>query len=123
MDAYEIGVVLAWIVGVARALTGIAFLAAPDRAAESWVGSSTTPARYLVRAVGGRDLAIGGGIIWALLFDGTVGAWVLASVAGDLFDGVSGAAMLSGSHRTSTLAFAGGFGLLGIVTLALLATG
>lgn len=123
MSAAEIAVVLAWMVGIARALTGVAFLISPERAARSWVASTSTPATYLVRAVGGRDLAIGAGVVWALLSEDTVGAWILASVAGDVFDGASGVLMLSGSERAKTLAFAGGFGLLGIVTLALLAVG
>lgn len=115
-----LAVVLAWLVAVIRGATGAAFLAVPGTAAEKWVGDSSLPARYLVRAVGARDLVLGAGLAWALATDTASAVWLLASIAADGFDAVTGLTMLSGRHRTRTVAAAGGFGLLGGLAVLLL---
>lgn len=119
MDIGRLGTVGAWTIGVVRALTGVAFLAAPGRAASSWVGDDGDRSRYFVRAVGGRDLAIGAGLLWALGRGGDPMPWLGASVLGDAADALSSPA-LDDEHRTTAAAIAGGFGALGLATAAAL---
>lgn len=118
MDTAHVGRVAAWTVGVGRALTGLAFLAAPDQAAQRWVGDDADRTRYLVRAVGGRDLALGAGVLAALVGRGQVRFWLVASTIADAADALS-SPMLDGSYRTKTAGIAGGFGVLGAVAAAL----
>lgn len=120
IDVETVAILLGWLVALGRAGTGVAFLAKPDAAARKWVGESLQATRYLVRAVGGRDVAIGVGIAWALLADSDPAAWILASVAADCFDAAAGAAMLDGRERTLTVTMAGGFAVLGVAAAAAL---
>lgn len=117
-----VALVVAGAVALLRAATGLWFLADPHRPARSWVGTTGLAARYLVRAIGGRDLVLGAGLAWALVTDSVPLAWVVASVAADAVDAGTAAAMLTDPHRRQTLIFAVGFGLLGLVAAALLAT-
>lgn len=110
---------LAWAVALIRAATGLAFLAKPEAAADKWVGDSGLPARYLVRAVGARDLVLGAGLAWALAADSEAAAWLVASIAADGFDATTGLTMLSGEYRTRTAVAAGVFGVLGLLALVL----
>ena len=122
MDNQQLGRIGAATVGVGRALTGVYFLAAPAAGAKAWVGDDRPASRYLARAVGGRDLAIGAGVLWALRTPGESPLpWVVASVVGDGFDAAFGAAMLDEAHRSKAVALAGGFGVLGALTAAALA--
>jgi hypothetical protein len=113
-----ISTVPALAVGAIRALTGVAFLAAPRRPAEAWVGETSRPVQYLVRSVGGRDLVIGAGVIAAIALDHPVWPWLTASIVGDLVDAGASTVMLDGRPRRNTLAFAGGFAVLGGIALA-----
>lgn len=123
MDKHQLGRIGAGLVGVGRTLTGAYFLARPANGAEAWVGDAGPASRYLARSVGGRDLVIGAGVVWSLVSpDETPLPWVLASVAGDLVDAGFGATMLDDAHRSKAVALAGGFGVLGAVTAALLAS-
>lgn len=115
-----VALILAWLVALIRAATGVTFLAAPQPTADKWVGESGLAARYLVRAVGARDLVLGAGLAWALATDTGPAGWLLASVAADGFDAMTGSTMLTGRHRTRTLVAAGGFGVLGIAAFVLL---
>ncbi len=123
MDLYDIGVIGAVVVGAGRALTGLAFLARPEPAARSWVGEVSTGTTYLTRGIGARDLVIGGGILWAVVADATPAAWVIASVIGDASDAAFAAAELDGERKRRALLLAGGFGVLGAATAALLLAG
>ena len=120
MDLHDIGVAGAVLVGAGRALTGLYFLARPEAGARAWVGDTSTSASYLVRAIGGRDLVIGAGVLWAVAADASPAAWVLASVGGDLVDATFASTMLDADHRKKAIAMAGGFGVLGAATAALL---
>jgi hypothetical protein len=105
----------AWVVGLGRVATGIGFLAAADRAARRWVGDTSTPSVYLTRAVAARDLAIGGGLVWALARRRDPVAWLVASVVSDLGD-TAGSVVLPARHRRISVLAAGGFGALGAAT-------
>lgn len=103
-------------VGVGRLATGLWFLAAPALPARTWVGSDDTAPRYLTRAVGGRDAAIGAGVLTAYVTRGPVWPWLAASVLSDATDALSSIPMLAPEHRKKALAYAGGFGTLGLLT-------
>lgn len=108
------GTALLWVIGVGRALTGIVLLAAPERSAERWAGSTSPVAAYFVRGIGGRDLAIGAGLIAALLGGRDTRPWLGASVAGDVADAVAAVA-LDDEHARKAASIAGGFGVLGVL--------
>lgn len=78
-------------VAAARAILGMTALVAPDLAARSWIGEDAgrDTTRTLARAMGGRDLVLGIGALWALRGDGPAGAWVLAGSTADAVDVVA----------------------------------
>lgn len=117
MQLRSVATVLSSAAGIGRALTGVVFLAAPGRAADSWVGSSSTESRYLVRAVGGRDLVIGAGVLRGLASGRSSPAWLAASIGSDLVDASMGALMLDGAERKKSLAFGLGFAALGVAAI------
>ncbi|HET6551064.1 MAG TPA: hypothetical protein VFG79_21540 [Solirubrobacter sp.] len=97
----------------ARAAIGIALLAAPRQAAERWLGdvSEQPGAQVAISGLGGRDLAIGLGTLWAL--GGRKRAprgWLIAGGAADLAD--LGATVRS-RRGLSTAAIAGTAALAG----------
>lgn len=106
-------------VGGMRAATGLWFLLAPTAPTRAWVGDTSNPVRYLARAVGGRDLAIGLGAVAASLRREPVWPWLGASIVGDLTDATVSTVMVSGSQRRTAIAFAGGFALLTAVAWAM----
>lgn len=112
------GRVLAWVVGVVRAVTGVVLLAATERSAERWVGASGPRELYFVRGIGGRDLVIGGGLVHALATGRDPRPWLTASVLGDATDALA-ATSLDEDHAATAAAVAGGFGVLGGVARAL----
>lgn len=122
MSVMTAGLIGAWVVGVVRASTGLLLLAVPHRAARKWVGEDSTATTTLLSGIGGRDLAIGAGVIWAILTDNHPAAWVAASLAGDVTDAVAGL-RLSPHRSDRTLKYAGGFAAINIASLALLLAG
>lgn len=119
MDVQDVAVVGAVIVGVVRAATGIVLVGFARRAGEKWVDETSLGVATLVRGIGGRDLAIGAGVVWAAIADVDPLPWVLASLLGDVFDMVAGT-RLPKSVRTRVLQYAGGFAVLSIGVVALL---
>lgn len=112
---------LAAAVGFGRAATGAAFVVAPGSAAQSWVGSSSTDVAYLTRVVGGRDLVIGGGALWALSTGRPVVGWLAASVGADIVDAAAAAVMLEGDAVKRSLLFGLGFAVLGATAIGTVA--
>ena len=108
-----------WAIGGLRAATGVWLLASSQSAAQRWVGDDGVGARYLAGAVGGRDLVIGTGIMWSMFDERDPLPWLMASVVADGVDAATGAGLLSGERRQTTMAVAGGFGLVGAVTALL----
>ena len=108
-----------WTIGVLRAATGVWLLASADSAARRWVGDDGVSAQYLTGAIGGRDIAIGAGITWAMIGDRDPLPWLAASVLADGVDAATGAGLLSGDRRRTTMAVAGGFGFAGALTAVL----
>lgn len=118
MSRSKFAKVLTTTVGVSRALSGAGFMAAPGPVAKRWLGASSDEARYLIRAVGGRDLAIGAGVATAGITGRSPVGCLLASAAADLVDGVAGAVMFEGRRRTETMLVALGVSALSAVAAA-----
>jgi hypothetical protein len=92
---------LARLNGVARSVLGVAALVAPERLLAPWVGDVTAEpsAPVLGRALGGRDLAIGLGTLWAIRRDQPVAGWVAAGGLADAGDVVVTLARFSSRPR------------------------
>ena len=84
MDARELAV---WHARC-RQLVGAAFVLAPGFFGRAWIGSDARrrPVKVLARAFGGRDLAIGLGIVIALDRGTPVRGWIEAGVLSDAID-------------------------------------
>jgi len=84
------------LAGSVRALSGVSFLVAPERAQKLWSQREATDptARLLLRSMGYRDLLIGAGLVAAGLRDAErVPAWFLASAGADVADLIGGLAV------------------------------
>ena len=106
-----------------RILFGIGFLAAPQRAAQSWIGSSakTAGGQVMVRAAGARDLALGAGALAALRSDADARPWFAAHLISDAADLVATLAARTelGSKRTAyALSMAGASTAIAVAYLA-----
>jgi hypothetical protein len=96
----------------ARGLFGIGLLAVPGRIASGWIPDdhSRPQTQMIVRGVGGRDIALAGGTINALVADEDVRPWLLAAVASDGSDilaSLLAGDALPGRAKKGTLALAG----------------
>ncbi len=96
-----------------RAAIGVALLAAPGPVAKRWLGdvSEQPGAQVAISGLGGRDLALGLGTLWAL--GGRKRgprAWLIASGGADLADLV---AIIRSRRGLSTPAIAGTAALAG----------
>lgn len=76
------------IASLGRAVFGTAFLVAPESVGTRWVGPVAEDNRVaiLLRAVGGRDVAIGLGAARAVARGTDAPAWLAASAACDAID-------------------------------------
>jgi hypothetical protein len=75
-----------------RVGVGVVALAVPQLPAAVWVGGPESRAagtKVLVRALGGRDLALGLGVLFALRRRAPVRGWLEAGSLADLGDGVA----------------------------------
>jgi hypothetical protein len=80
-----------------RIAVGAAFVLLPGLAGRMWISSDAArrPVKVLARAFGGRDLAIGLGIVIALDRGTPVRGWIEAGVLSDAID--TAASLLAGS--------------------------
>jgi hypothetical protein len=115
--------------GAARAALGLVALADPPRAIRPWTGpdgADTVPARVLGRALGARDVVLGGGAIAAALRGRDLAAWAAAGAAADLGDTLTTARewrRLPPAGRVLVTALAGGSVLAGAALAVLDARG
>lgn len=79
---------LARLNGVARLALGVVAFAVPGLPLAPWVGRGRKDrsARLLARALGGRDLALGGGLVHALDAGQPAAGWVVAAGVADAGD-------------------------------------
>ncbi len=82
---------LATLLGVARIGVGAAMFLAPRRTARLWLGheGSATVTTMTMRSLGGRDAALGIGLLMALQHDVGVRGWLEAGAMCDAVDGVA----------------------------------
>lgn len=105
-----------------RVLLGVVAIARPQVPARPWFGSAAAeqqPVRVLGRALGGRDLAIGAGTLWALRPDRSgpsyAAAWLAAGALADAVDAAATLAAwrsLPAGGRVLVVTAAGGSALL-----------
>ena len=100
-----------------RVAYGAALIAAPERLARRWLGSSagTPPTQVPLRGLGAREIVVHGFAIAAALKGKPLRPFLAASAAGDLADIVATAAGRRGlpdGAAPATLAVAGGSALL-----------
>jgi NaMN:DMB phosphoribosyltransferase len=107
---------LATAFGGARALFGVAVLAAPGRITRSWVGTDDPPALVMARCLGGRDVALGAGTALAAARERDPVPWLVAGVVADVIDGAATVAAgdrIPRRGRLQTLALVGAGALIG----------
>jgi hypothetical protein len=98
----------------ARAVIGVALLAAPGSAGKRWLGevSERPGAQVAISGLGGRDLALGLGTFWALSGRRrTPRPWLIASAGADTADLLSTLRSREGLSTAAvigTVAIAGG---------------
>jgi hypothetical protein len=108
----------------ARIAYGAVMVVAPQKIGRKWLGSPADEpgGRVALRAVGGREVAVHGVALFALLRGAPVWPWLVASIGGDLTDVAStvaaGDGLPDGSVR-ATLATGGGSALLTAAMLGL----
>lgn len=117
-------VALAWV----RVALGTAALVAPQLAGRAWIGAGATGAdrAVLVRALGGRDIALGAGAILAARRGGRRGlrTWIAMGAMSDFVDTVATAAAfgaLPARRRWLVLFASAGASLSGLAGYARLA--
>lgn len=93
-------------VGVGRAALGVAFLLLPGKVMRVWFGPGGDEgpvARMMGRSAGGRDLALGLGLLFALRHGSSVRGWLEAIVVADATDVVAVAIASRDLPSTRTL--------------------
>lgn len=110
---------LARMMGLTRVAFGAAFLLAPRRFARLWTGETTDTATATIasRATGGRDIALGLGLLMALEDGAPARRWLEAGAVADATDCVSCAASwqkLGAFRALASIATAAGAAWLGV---------
>ncbi len=110
-----------------RVLLGCAALVVPEAAGRAWIGqgASGRDRAVLVRALAGRDIALGLGALLALRSKRDVSRWLLMGAASDLVDTAGSAAgfgALPPRRRWLVLAASGGAACAGVVLAGTLPT-
>ncbi|MEA2253875.1 MAG: hypothetical protein QOG70_4117 [Solirubrobacteraceae bacterium] len=109
--------VLATILGAGRALLGVALLVAPAPILRRWVGRADAPAVVLGRCLGGRDVALGAGVVVVVARGGDPSPWLAAGVVADTGDTVATLAAgdrIPTTGRIGTVALAASSALAGV---------
>ena len=96
---------LARSLALARMGIGAAFLASPRGLVSTWTGERADDGAALAgRSLGGRDLALGAGLL-AALTRGDARAWLAAGAAADAFDALGSLSALRSTGRARHLLF------------------
>jgi hypothetical protein len=103
---------LTFAFAAARGLFGIGLLVVPERLASGWIpdDNARPQTQMTLRGIGGRDIALAGGTVKAVLGDDDVRPWLLAAVASDGSDilaSLLAGDALPGRAKNGTLALAG----------------
>lgn len=109
------------VLGLMRAAIGAACLLWPRRMTRLWTGEAATATGAMaLRGLGGRDLALGVGLLRALEEEGHVARWLEAGAIADASDGLAAMANseLPPGRRLMFLLGAGGAAALGLYLAA-----
>lgn len=108
------------MLGLMRAAIGAACLLFPRRLARLWMGDATASTAMAMRGLGGRDLALGLGLLRALEDEGHVARWLEAGAVADASDTLSAvtASEMPSTRRLLSLLVAGGATGLGLYLAA-----
>ncbi|MFF7242834.1 hypothetical protein ACFZBU_02935 [Embleya sp. NPDC008237] len=103
----------------ARAVLGVVALLDPPRVSRPWIGDDAdrTGALVFARALGGRDLALGAGAMFAAARGEPIRTWALAASAADLGDTLityRHREQLPRGRRAFIAGLAGGSALIGV---------
>jgi hypothetical protein len=117
MEARQLGKAIA----AGRVLIGAALIAAPERITLPWIGRDARRpgARVLARALGARDLVLGGGALASS--DDGLAVWLAAAAVADAVDfaaTVAGGDAIPLTGRMSVGSLALGGAVLGVVAVA-----
>jgi hypothetical protein len=107
---------LATVLGAGRALLGLALLVCPGPILRRWIGRDDARAGLLARGLGGRDVALGAGVVLAVARDGDPAPWLAAGVVADVSDAAATLAVgdrIPPAGRWGTVALAAGSAVLG----------
>jgi hypothetical protein len=77
-----------------RSMLGVAALVMPERAGRAWIGEGASGRNraVLLRALGGRDVALGVGALMATEREGELARWLAVGALSDLVDALATAA-------------------------------
>ena len=81
--------------GAGRIALGLSYVLAPGLALRAWPGAQpstdddSAQLRHLARSTGGRDIALGAGVLLALSHDAPVRGWLEAASLADAVDAVA----------------------------------
>jgi len=103
---------------IGRVVLGASFLAAPGLSLRNWLGREhdTPVARVAMRMVGGRDIALGVGTIFALRHGAPVRGWLEAAALSDSTDVV--ASLFAARHLPKVRVLGAGLSAAGAVVMA-----
>lgn len=95
-----------------RGLFGVGLMAVPGRLASGWIPDdhSRSQTQMIVRGIGGRDIALAGGTVAAVVGEWDARPWLLAAIASDGSDilaSLLAGDALPGRAKKGTLALAG----------------
>lgn len=94
--------------GAGRVALGLSYVLAPGLSLRAWPGARPTTAgdgaqlRHLARSTGGRDIALGAGVLLALSHDAPARGWLEAAALADAVDAL--AILLAFRHLPRTRA-------------------
>ncbi len=116
--------ILTIVFALGRLGFGVGLMAKPETVASGWVGelAKRDPVKILLRAVGGRDVALSAGALLAGDDRDKLTAWLAAAMVSDMTDVASTLAVhpdsLPGNARWGTVILGGGSALAGAALIA-----
>ena len=105
---------------------GLGLLVKPESVAAGWIGelAQRDPVKLMLRAVGGRDIALSAGALACLRETDALRLWLGGAVLADLCDMastlVTPGSVLPGNARWGTVALGGGSALAGAALIVAL---
>lgn len=102
------------LLGLMRATIGAVCVLFPRRVTRLWIGDATPATAMALRGLGGRDLALGVGLLRAIEDEGHVARWLEAGAVADASDALAvltNSELPAGRRLFSLLSAAGAAGV------------